>query len=535
MPPSSLQNAIAAWKAVVGDEYVDLKLESLAQITTATFTTTYAVPAIVRPANREEVQACVQIANRYQIPIYPVSTGKNWGNGSGVPTADQAVVLHLGRLNKISDLNLKQAHVTIEPGVTQGQLSRFLKETKSGLWVDVTGASADTSLIGNIMERGVGYSPYSNRVSKICRLEVILPDGRFIVTGFGKYGNAHADRVYPWGLGPSLDGLFTQSNLGIVTRLTLWLMPEPERMECFYFKVYGEDRLAAIVDTLQPLKLRGILQSAVHIGNNYKVVNTYYQYPWKLMDEKTPMSESVLKNLAQSIGCGDWSGSGSLYGTKNQVKEAKRILRQALTKKVTKLSFMTDTSLSVVRRFPGILGKLLGIDLKAVFPIIESIYEMQKGVPSDVTMSTPYWRKRHAPPENRDPDRDRCGLIWYSPVAPLDGAHATTMYRISKQILLAYGFEPLIAFAFMSERALCSVIAIVYDRDVPGEDERAMTCHHELISALSALGYYPYRAGIQNMLNLIPEGDSDYVKLVSHQLKRMFDPNNILSPGRYEF
>lgn len=529
----SLLDAISAWKAAVGDEYVDLDPETLSGAATATFATSNQSPAVIHPSNREEVQACVQIANRYRISVYPVSTGKNWGNGSSVPTVNDCVILHLGRLNKITELDQKQACITIEPGVTQGQLSRFLRESKSGLWVDVTGASAETSLIGNIMERGVGYSPYSNRVSQICRLEVVLPDGQFIVTGFGKYQNAHADRVYPWGLGPSLDGLFTQSNLGIVTRLTLWLMPEPERMECFYFKACGEDKLVDIIDTLQPLKLRGILQSAVHIGNNYKVVNTYYQYPWTLTGGETPMPTSVLQNLSQSIGCGDWNGSGALYGTKNQVKESKRLLRRALAGKVAKLSFMTDASLAVVKRFPKVLGKLLGVDLKSVFPVIESIYGMQKGIPSDVTMSTVYWRKKQVAPAVRDPDQDRCGLIWYSPVAPLDGAHAAAIHAISKKILLSHAFEPLIAFALMSERALCGVIAIVYDRDIPGEDGRAMQCHYELITALSASGYYPYRAGIQNMLRLA-SGDSGYLELIG-QLKQVIDPNSILSPGRYEF
>ena len=529
---SSLQDALAAWQDILGHAHVDLQPENLRAAATATFATIQQILAVLRPSNQEEVQICMKIANRYRIPVYPVSTGKNWGNGSSVPVMDNCVVMHLGRLDRITELDLKQACVTIEPGVTQGQLVNYLRKVKSGLWVDVTGASAHTSLIGNIMERGVGYSPYSNRIAHISRIEVVLPDGELIVTGFGKYHNAHADRIYPFGLGPSLDGLFAQSNLGIVTRLTLWLMPEPERMECFYFKAYGEDQLTDIIDALQPLKLRGILQSAVHIGNNYKVVNTYYQYPWALTGGKTPMPASVLQNLAQSIGCGDWSGSGALYGTRNQVKESKRLLRQALSGKVTKLSFMTDASLAIARRFPGILGKLLGIDLKSVFPIIESIYGMQKGIPSDVTMSTVYWRKKQAPPEIRDPDQDRCGLIWYSPVAPLDGTHATAMYTIAKKILLAHAFDPLIAFALMSERALCGVIAIVYDRDVPGEDNRAMQCHYELIAALSAAGYYPYRAGVHNMAKLIPEA-AGYLKLMG-QLKQTFDPNNILSPGRYE-
>lgn len=526
------QEAIKSWQNILGETYVNVEKAQLDDIATTTFLTTWKVIAILQPGSTREVQSCVEIANRYKIPIYPVSAGKNWGNGSSVPAADKCVVMQLRRMNKISELNLKQACVTIEPGVTQSQLANFLKESNSGLWVDITGAGPDTSLIGNIMERGVGYSPYSNRVSHICNIEVVLPNGDLIVTGFGKYSNAVASSVYPWGVGPSLDGLFTQSNLGIITRLTLWLMPEPEKIECFYFTIRGEDKLQDVVDALQPLRLRRILQSAIHIGNNYKVINTYFQYPWELSNGQTPLPSNSLKILSKSVGCEDWGGSGALYGTPAQIKESKRLLNKALKGKVHRLSFMNDTQLRIAKIFPGILGKILNIDLKSMLPAIESIYGMQKGIPSDITMSSIYWRKKTHPPKLKDPDRDRCGLIWYSPVAPLDGAHAAKIYSTAKEIMLSYSFEPLMAFVLMSERALCGVAAIVFDRDTPGEDARALQCHYDLITTLSNLGYYPYRLGIQNMTKLLPDNEN-YVRLIN-QLKKNLDPNNILAPGRYE-
>ena len=81
--------------------------------------------------------------------------------------------------------------------------------------------------MGNILERGVGLSPYSDRFAHACALEVVLPDGRLLHTGLGAYGNAQAEHLYSYGCGPVLDGLFSQANLGIVTRLTFWLMPKP--------------------------------------------------------------------------------------------------------------------------------------------------------------------------------------------------------------------------------------------------------------------------------------------------------------------
>src|SRR4029079_9062270 len=173
--------------------------------------------AVIRPESREQVQQCLRVATQYGIKVYPVSTGKNWGYGSSVPVVDGCVIMDLRRMRRIVDFSETLGYVTVEPGVTQKQLFDFLRDRRSNLWMDATGSSPQCSLIGNTLERGFGHTPYGDHVAHVCAMEVVLPSGEKIETGFGRYAHASARPVYRWGLGPVLDGLFTQSNLGIVT------------------------------------------------------------------------------------------------------------------------------------------------------------------------------------------------------------------------------------------------------------------------------------------------------------------------------
>ena len=158
MSTSALPAALREWRAAIGSEYVLQDAKLLDAVNAATFATDAKVWAVLRPASREQVQECVRIANRHRVPIHPVSSGKNWGYGSRVPTS-AGISLDLGRLNRILDFDEDLAYVTIEPGVTQGQLYEFLQQRKSRLWMDATGASPECSIIGNTMERGFGHTP----------------------------------------------------------------------------------------------------------------------------------------------------------------------------------------------------------------------------------------------------------------------------------------------------------------------------------------------------------------------------------------
>jgi len=477
------------------------------------------------------VQECLRIANRYGIPVYPISSGKNWGYGSRVPAGDQCVLLDLSRMNRIADFSEDLAYVTVEPGVTQRHLYEFLQQQKSKLWMDATGSIPDCSLIGNTMERGFGHTPYGDHFAHVCGLEVVLPDGEVVETGYARFPNAQAGPLYRWGVGPVLDGLFSQSNLGVVTRMTLWLMPAPEYFQAFYFRCDRPDGIAGIIDALRPLRLNGTLRSTVHIANDYKVLNGIQQYPWAETEGQVPLSAAVMAGLRTKLQFGYWNGSGGLYGTRRQVAEARRLLRKALQGKVDKLQFLDDRLLRLAGQFAKPYSWVTRWDITRALELVKPVYGLMKGIPTEVPMRSSYWRKRGPVPERMNPDLDGCGLLWCAPIAPSNGASVTELSQIVHETLTAFEFEPMISLTMITERAVACVASIHYDREVAGQDQQAQACYDALVRKLMDRGYYSYRLGIQSMAQM--NADSGYGRLLQ-SLKNAVDPNGVLAPGRYQ-
>ncbi|MBD2300152.1 FAD-binding oxidoreductase [Nostoc sp. FACHB-190] len=528
-----LAKVLQAYQELLSPDNVVVDQKSISAAETATFATTQKVLAIIRPGNCAEVQECVCIANKYKVPIYPVSTGKNWGYGSKVPTQDGCVIMELSRLNRIVDYDEKLAYVTVEAGVTQGQLFEFLQKHQSNLMMSVTGSASDSSLVGNILERGIGKGPYGDRFANVCGFEVVLPTGELIHTGFDRFANAQAAKVNRWGIGPYLDGIFTQSNFGIVTQMTIWLIPQPQYFQSFFYSLQDDSAFEEFIDTLQNLKLQGLLRNSFVIFNDYRMLSTKQQYPWKDTNEKTPLPEDLMPNFRKAWGGGLWIGEGALYSaSKEQGRIERKLIQRALKKTVNKIVFFDERKAKILEIIRPIYKLITGVDLRG---IIDFFYNknLQRGIPTDKVISMAYWRKRDPVPSNMNPDRDRCGLIWLAPSVPFDGKHVRTALKIIEEIAIRYQFEPNIGLQCVTERSIDMTVAIVYDRDVPGEDERAIACHDEMMQKLILEGYIPYRLTTSAM-NSLPTPKDDYGKLLQ-ELKRALDPNNILAPGRYDF
>jgi 4-cresol dehydrogenase (hydroxylating) len=82
----------------------------------------------------------------------------------------------------------------------------------------------------------------------------------------------------------------------------------------------------------------------------------------------------------------------------------------------------------------------------------------------------------------------------------------------------------------ITDRALACIISLAYDRDVPGEDERASRCYHELLNRLAEQGYHSYRLSIDAMHAM--NGSPSYTGFL-RLIKDAIDPKGILSPNRY--
>jgi 4-cresol dehydrogenase (hydroxylating) len=237
-----------------------------------------------------------------------------------------------------------------------------------------------------------------------------------------------------------------------------------------------------------------------------------------------------MAELRRELKIGVWNGSGALYGTKAQVKEARRLLRRALKGKVSKLEFLDDQKLALASRFAKVYERISGLNLTRMLTVLKPVYGLMKGIPTDQPLASTYWRKRTPPPAQMDPDRDGCGLLWCSPIAPNHGSHARQVTDLATDLVLRHGFEPAISLTVLTERTLSCIISIAFDRDVPGEDGRAMACYHDLLGRLAEKGYYSYRLSTGSMSQMASPGS--YSELLQ-AIKQKLDPAAILAPGRY--
>ena len=466
-----LDASLVRWRDLLGDAHVWTDPARLTAGARTTFATTQRSDAVIRPADAAQVAACVRIAFEHDVPLYPLSCGKNLGYGSRVPSRDGAVVLDLGRLDRIVDFDERLAYVTVEPGVTFRQLSRFLRTCRARVFASVTGGPADASVLANALERGDGSGPLGDRFAHVAGLEVVLPDGGRLETGFGRFAGAATTPLATWGVGPALDGLFSQSGLGVVTRMTIWLAPYPASFALGWWTAAA---LPPVVEALRGLRLTGVVTATTPVWNDLKLLTVVGRYPW---DEAgtTPLPEAVRRELRARARFGLWNGTVSLYGASAAHLAA---LRELVTAAIDGIAFQAGPA------------DPLDAEEEACGPAL--------GVPHDRNLASLYWRKR-AVPAQLDPDADGCGFVWLSHGVPFEGGHAERAAAVVETELGAAGFEPCVALLGVTPRMLQLVASISYDRDIGGEDERALACCARARAALQALGYPPFRAGLQDL------------------------------------
>jgi len=177
----------------------------------------------------EQVQGIVRIANRYKIPLFTISTGKNFAYGGPSPNLRGCVTLDLKRMNRILEVNEDRNFALVEPGVTYFDLYRYIQERDLKVWIDCPDPGWG-SPVGNALDHGVGYTmqAFRDHFSAHCGMEVVLANGEVLRTGMGALPGAGSWQEYKHGFGPDPSGLFGQGNFGIVTKMGFRLMPQPE-------------------------------------------------------------------------------------------------------------------------------------------------------------------------------------------------------------------------------------------------------------------------------------------------------------------
>jgi FAD/FMN-containing dehydrogenase len=177
--------------------------------------------AVVRPATTDEVAEVVRLCARERVAIVP--QGGNTGLcGGSVPTGrGREIVLALGRMRRIRELDPLNDTITVEAGCVLADVQRAADE--AGRLFPVSLAAEGSCQIGGNLSTnagGVNVLRYGSARDQVLGLEVVLPDGRI---WHGLRGLRKDNTGY------DLKQLFlgAEGTLGIITAAVLRLHPRP--------------------------------------------------------------------------------------------------------------------------------------------------------------------------------------------------------------------------------------------------------------------------------------------------------------------
>ncbi len=231
--------------------------------------------AAVAPQTLEQVQAVVRVANQYRVPLYAISTGRNLAYGGSAPAYSGSVVLDLKRMNKVLEVNERNAYALVEPGVSYLDLYDHISKANVDVWIDPPDPGWG-SVIGNALDGGGGWtaSPFRDHFGSHCGMEVVLASGEVVRTGMGALPNSKSWQHNRWGYGPWVDGLFRQGNMGVVTKMGFHLMPRPECMQSATVVVTRSEDAVPLLDTLNLLENQHVVNGSTQLfgaGANWQV------------------------------------------------------------------------------------------------------------------------------------------------------------------------------------------------------------------------------------------------------------------------
>lgn len=212
---------------------------------------------VVKPNTTKQISDIMIFANAEGIPTTPRGCGTGLSGGS-VPV-NGGIVMSLTRMNKIKEIDPGNLLAVVEPGVINVDLDNAVE--KVGLFYPPDPASKNQCTMGgNVAENAGGLRALKYGVTKdfIMALETVLPTGDVIKTGA---------RTVKAVTGYDLTSLIvgSEGTLGIVTEITVGLMPLPEHKETM-LAIFSD--LADAANTVSQIISAGILPATLEFLDN---------------------------------------------------------------------------------------------------------------------------------------------------------------------------------------------------------------------------------------------------------------------------
>ncbi|HEY8519275.1 MAG TPA: FAD-binding oxidoreductase [Gammaproteobacteria bacterium] len=458
--------------------------------------------AAVAPDRTEQVQAIVRIANTYRIPLWTIATGRNLGYGGSSPVLSGSVIVDLKRMNRIIEVNDKIHYAVVEPGVSYFDLYRYIQEHKLKVWIDPADPGWGSPL-GNALERGGGRTPMKDHWNAVCGLEVVLPNGELLRTGMGALPNSAVWHQYKYGFGPLVDGLFSQSNYGIVTRMGLWLMPAPDAYRDGRVMVPRHDDLVPFLETYAYLMNSDILRGTMLLES--PLLNYHVSQGGSFFEMPGGPSIAELDALAAERNLPYWSAEFRFWGPPKVIDAQWEYVQEKFRAAIPGATFSDGRRYvfpAEIDRSDPTLLVALGIPSLGVFGLLQG-----------------------------------GGHLGFSPIIPMTGEAVFKAQRVFGQLYAELDLPPANQFAALpwsyNPRALVLLFGLPTGRDREA-NRQTREVFERLVEVSAANGWGEYRTHVAFMDKVadIYSFNNHAMRRFHETLKDALDPNGILSPGK---
>jgi len=296
---------------------------------------------------------------------------------------------------------------------------------------------------------------------------------------------------YPSGLGPTLPPLFLQSNFGIVTACAIKLLARPDVLHLLYATL-SADQLVPALTALRRLRSAHALASIVKIYN----AAAFHAYS----GATAAPGDRTLHVLAAVSGSAAW---------------------------VRHVSPFVGDALREARCFRDVA--LLDAESQAQAPgLVQALASALAGVPTRFAVERALGLRGGLD----DPD-DAAGngLLFVIPVVRASSEGVLEALDVLATLSRRHGTPINTTINLMSESAVEMVSSILFRR-TPACTARAHRLKRALVAELRERGIPLMRLDIDSQADSTLFPDPGYRGLL-RTLKRAFDPNHVLAPGRY--
>ena len=210
-------------------------------------------PVVVLPDSAAQVQQVVRLCSRESVPF--VARGHGTGLSGGAVPVPGGVVIGLSRLNRVIDVDIPNRRVTVEPGVTNLEITRQV--APFGFYYAPDPSSQQVcSIGGNVAENSGGAHclKYGFTVHHVIAVDAVMPDGELV----------HLESALTDAPGPDLVSLLvgSEGTLAVVTKVVVRILRKPESVRTL---LAAFDTIRAAGSAVSEIIAAGIIPAAVEM------------------------------------------------------------------------------------------------------------------------------------------------------------------------------------------------------------------------------------------------------------------------------